>query len=346
MKQTILVVYAAEAPMDADHIRVCPPTEEGLQAVLDAEPDGALLAIGGDAYAPPLPWRAWARQLPRHRPGLGEALRTLLKAQGHPGAALVAAEGAEVNGRLIMVAPDDAAVRDAALGLLSELSGASQLSVSSLSAPPAPPAVAESTQPEPTVATSETKVSIDTPVDAEAPEVPVPHWQAALSQLGWTLEADHARLPEVLGRFAPVRQVLEGAHERRRAKTKDGEERILCAYPDFRRGDAKVIAVGAVRDEDDRETVELLALHRHPMPTGTCSPSSTWTPSSDLLPGPVCVQRTGRAPSGSAQLFAVDGRTVYLRRGNEVVSWDGNKEQRMGTPSQCLASLTLRWSSR
>jgi hypothetical protein len=101
-----------------------------------------------------------------------------------------------------------------------------------------------------------------------------------------------------------------------------------------------------VHDLDGHDAFEVLALHRHPSPTGTCTPSGRSTPASDLLPGPVCVAHTGRAPSAGGELFAVEGRTVYLKRGTAVFAWDGRQERTMGTTSQALASLVLRWSNR
>jgi hypothetical protein len=37
---------------------------------------------------------------------------------------------------------------------------------------------------------------------------------------------------------------------------------------------------------------------------------------------------------------------VHLRRGQTVVAWDGRDDRLMGTASQALASLVLRWSQR
>jgi len=356
MAETIQVIYAAESPSPGAGVRTAQPTAVDLKAALDACDQGALLAIGGDAFAPPPAWRAWVRELPRFRPGLGEAVRRALVNGGHPGAALVAVEGAVEGGRIVLVAPDDAAVRDAALGVLSELSGASRLSVPALNL----------------VSSAEHLVDDDTdgPDDIEeddtpprathigiAHEAPTPAsgdlptgttaWQRALDALGWRLDPDRwGQLPDALGRVAPVRQVLASAGERRLVLAEDGVQRVVCGFPDLRRPESKVVSVAVVPDLDGQDSFEVLALHRHPRATGTCTPGGVWTDASDLLPGPVCVTRTGRAPAIGGELFAVDGRTVYLKRGRSVVAWDGRDERPMGTTSQALSSLVLRWSSR
>ena len=363
MAESIHVIYAAHEPSDSAGIRTCPPTAEGLQASLDDCDQGALLAIGGDAFAPPVSWRAWVRELPRYRPGLGDAVRQALIERGHPGAALVAVEGAVEAGRIVLVAPDDAAVRDASLGVLSELSGASRISVPAFDAEshvPVPyrealldedsegPASWEDT-PE-TIAPRTARVGLATaaPEAAAAPAVPgTTGWRRVTEELGWHVDPNRwGELPHALTRMAPVRQVLAAAGERRRVVAPDGVERVVCGFPDLQRPESKVVSVAVVADLDGQDSLELLALHRHPSPTGTCAPAGTWTPASDLLPGPVCVTRTGRAPAIGGDLFAVDGRTVYLKRGRAVVEWDGREERAMGSTSQALASLVLRWSQR
>ncbi len=362
MAESIVVLYAAHSPSEAPGVRTLPPTAEALQTALDTNDQGALLVIGGDAFAPPLPWREWVRELPRHRPGLGEAVRRTLADQGHPGAALVAVEGGIEGGCIVLVAPDDAAVRDTALGVLSELSGASRLSVPALDNTPvvtvspsevvfeedsdAPGTIGDPELAPPRVAQVATTVPPPASARLPAPDAQ-PGWSRALEGLGWRLDRDRwGQLPEELSRLAPVRQVLASAGERRLVLSDDGIARVACGFPDLRRADAKVLVVSIETDLDGNDAVGVLALHRSPSPTGTCSPAGTWTPASDLLPGPVCVNHTGRAPAIGGELFAVDGRTVYLKRGRAVVAWDGRNEQPMGTTSQALASLVLRWSQR
>ena len=362
MADSILVLYAAENPSDTPGVRTLLPTAEALQETVEESPQGAVLAIGGDAFAAPLPWREWVRALPRHRQGLGNAVRQALAEQGHPGAPLIAVDGAVEQGRIVLVAPDDAAVRDAALGLLAALSGADRLSVpvldteSVLAVSPsevifdddsdAPEVDAD--VPDAPARVSEIQATAPKPAVSAAPApVQVPIWQQALDRQGWRLDrARWGQLPDELAQLAPVRQILASAGERRLVLGEDGQTRIACGFPDLRRTDAKVITIAIETDWEGRPVFEFLALHRHPRPTGTCTPAGAWTPASDLLSAPVCEERTGRKAPEGGDLFAVDGSVVYLRRGRTVVSWNGQEERAMGTPSQALASLVLRWSQR
>jgi len=349
MTESILVLYAAEES-GAGPLRTCAPQADALaDAVADA-PQAAVLAIGGDAFCPPTQWRAWVRELPRHRPGIGEAVRRRLHDQGHPSAALIAVDGAVEGGCLVVVAPDDALVRDAALGVLADVSGASRLSVPVLERPTVEleSAEVEVVADEPPLRRVGTVgLAAGAPESASAPEERQGPWKAALDALGWTLDDTRwGDLPDLLGRFAPVRQVVESAGERRVARASDGRERLVCGFPDLRRADAKVLSVGVGQNIDGDDVLEILALHRHPSPTGTCTTLGAWTPAADLLSRPVCEQRAGRATDEGGDLFAVEGRTVYLQRGKRVIAWDGNREVVQGSPSQALATLALRWSQR
>lgn len=360
MADSILVLYAAESPSETPGIRTIPPTADALEDAVATSEQGAVLAIGGDAFTPPVSWRKWVRQLPRYRQGLGDAVRQALVNRGHPGAPLIVVDGAVEAGRIVLIAPDDAAVRDAALGLLSDLSGADRVSVpaldteSLLTVIPAemlleddsiPPEPYESAGTEPPRVAA---VSTNLPASSVAPRpgaARTPVWQQALDHLGWRL--DHERwgqLPDALNRMAPVRQVLASAGERRLVLSSDGKTRLACGFPDLRRADSKVLTIGFERDWEGNDVLEVLALHRHPNPTGTCTEAGVWTPASNLTIGPVCEARTGRVPPGKGELFAVEGGTVYLRRGSSVVAWDGRIEQPMGRTTQTLASLVLRWS--
>ena len=360
MADSILVLYAAEAPSETAGIRTILPTDDALQSAVEGAAQGAVLAIGGDAFTPPVSWRRWVRQLPRYRQGLGDAVRHALVQQGHPGAPLIAVDGAVENGRIVLVAPDDAAVRDAALGLLSELSGADRVSVpaldteSILAVAPAEMLLDDDSdapglsEPEPHAPARVSSVTTTAPAASHQTAKPSTHatiWQQALESLGWRL--DHERwgqLPDALNRMAPVRQVLASAGERRLILSDDGKVRLACGFPDLRRADSKVLAISIEQDWQGRDVLEVLVLHRHPNPTGTCTEAGTWTPASNLMAGPLCEDRTGKASDAGGEIFAVEGRTVYLRRGSRVFAWDGRSEQAMGTTSQALASLVLRWS--
>jgi len=349
MHQSILVLYATEES-GLGPLRTCPPDADSLEeAVRDAQ-QTAVLAIGGDGFCPPAQWRSWVRDLPRHRPGIGEAIRLRLREQGHPSAALIAIEGAMEGDCLVVVAPDDAAVRDAALGVLAEVSGASRLSVPVLER--LPPVSSEAVIDEPSESpplrtVGAVGLAADTPASVAPPSERRGPWQAALDALGWTLDDTRwGDLPPLLGRYAPVQQVVESAGERRVARAADGRERLICGFPDLRRPEAKVLSIGVSQNIDGDDILEVFALHRHPSATGTCTTLGAWTPAADLMAGPVCEARAGRAPPEGGDLFAVDGRTVYLLRGKRVVGWNGNRVEPQGTASQALATLVLRWSQR
>ena len=291
MPESILVLYAAEES-GAGPLDTCAPHAEALAEAVANAPQPAVLAIGGDAFCPPIAWRSWVRQLPRHRPGIGEAIRQRLREQGHPSSALIAVTGAVEGQCLVVIAPDDAAVRDAALGVLAEVSGASRLSVPVLENI-VHDAELESTEID-TVSddhslrrVSSVGIGAGAPAPQPAPAGRAAPWQAALDTLGWTVDDTRwGELPDLLGRFAPVRQIIESAGERRLLHTGDGQQRIICGFPDLHRAESKVLSVGVGRNIDGDNVLEILALHRHPSPTGTCTDLGSWTPSGDLLSAP------------------------------------------------------------
>jgi hypothetical protein len=252
----------------------------------------------------------------------------------------------------VVIAPDDAAVRDAALGVLAELSGASRLSVPVLEqsiyeAESESIEIAAVRDPLSLQSVSSVGIAASEPEREAAPAVQPGPWQAGLDALGWTLDDTRwGDLPDLLGRFAPVKQVIESAGERRLVRSSSGRERLICGFPDLHRADSKVLSVGVGQNIDGEDVLEILALHRHPSPTGTCTTVGAWTPAADLLSAPVCEERSGRAPSEGGDLFAVDGNSVYLQRGQQVIAWDGSRAVEQGSPSQALATLALRWSQR
>ncbi len=61
----------------------------------------------------------------------------------------------------------------------------------------------------------------------------------------------------------------------------------------------------------------------------------------------VCEAVTGSVPpDDSGAVYAIDGERVWLERDGQVVSWDGRRERREGSPKQMLGSLVLQWSNR
>ena len=69
-------------------------------------------------------------------------------------------------------------------------------------------------------------------------------------------------------------------------------------------------------------------------------------PGSDYLPGPIAERLVGAEPPGAGMLYGLDTDAVYTERGGRIYRWDGRKETDLGSVSQAMASLLLRWSGR
>jgi hypothetical protein len=172
---------------------------------------------------------------------------------------------------------------------------------------------------------------------------PAAGWPSALAARGATLDTGAwPALPEGLARLAPVRNVLESAGQFGRVTLPDGTGYVACGFPDLLRPQSKVLLV---REGDPQP--EVVALHRHPRRVGVVVfGDDGYLPSADLDPDPVAEERTGRALPEWGTLFAVEAAAVLVTRGGRVWRWDGRKEEDMGTPTQAMASLVLRWSQR
>lgn len=167
-------------------------------------------------------------------------------------------------------------------------------------------------------------------------------WPAGLAALGGQLDTDAwPALPEGLARVAPVRNVLESAGQIG-IVTRDEVAWVAFGFPDLRRPGSKVLLV---REGDPQP--EVIALHRHPQRVGTMVfGDSPWLPTADADPDPIAREHTGRPLDAWGTLFAVEPSRVYILRDGRVRSWDGRNERDVGTRSQALASLVLRWSQR
>lgn len=172
---------------------------------------------------------------------------------------------------------------------------------------------------------------------------PSPGWQRGLAALGGTLDTDAwPALPEGLARLAPVRNVLENAGQIGLVTLQDGATYVACGFPDLLRPASKVLLV---REGDPQP--EIVALHRHPRKVGVLVfGDGGFLPSADLDPDPVSEDITGSPLGEWGTLFAVEGDAVYVSRSGRISRFDGRRETDVGTASQAMASLVLRWSQR
>jgi molybdopterin adenylyltransferase len=230
---------------------------------------------------------------------------------------------------------------------------------------PPPPAALAATADEPTVDAEFSEEGLPAPTGAfgnlgasrlELGLQPSPHeaappvagaeaggWLRAVHDLrGAVLRDQREELPEAIGKLAPVVNVLEQAGESAVLEL-DGRRFSLWGLPDLRRPGSKVLAVAP-----GEPLAEVLALHRHPITTGTCVEGTGGRcPSRSAPLGEVAEAVTGRAPPGEpGPLFAVSGDAIWFERRGRVIRWDGAREREEGTPRQALASLVLEWSQR
>jgi hypothetical protein len=179
--------------------------------------------------------------------------------------------------------------------------------------------------------------------DDDASDEPSPGWQRGLAVLGGTLDTDAwPALPEGLARLAPVRNVLENAGQIGLVTLASGETYVACGFPDLLRPASKVLLV---REGDPQP--EIVALHRHPRKVGVVVfGDESFLPSADLDPDPISEDITGAVLGEWGTLFAVEGDAVYVSRSGRIFRFDGRRETDVGTASQAMASLVLRWSQR
>lgn len=178
----------------------------------------------------------------------------------------------------------------------------------------------------------------------EKEEMPASGWKRAVFDLKGTVHFDQRQdLPDALHKLAPVLEILRTAGEFAVLELEGGRRYAIYGWPDLRRPNSKVLAVGP-----GEPLAEVLALHRHPVMTGTCIESpkgqlpDRWQEVSE-----VCEQVTGRAPKKTnGELFALNGDTVWIQRGIRIVKWDGSNEKEDGNFKQSFNSLLMDWHSR
>jgi hypothetical protein len=183
------------------------------------------------------------------------------------------------------------------------------------------------------------------------PSEPAP--AQAVEEIGWlrtvklwggqVLRDTREPLPEELERLAPVMEVLHGAGDFGTLVTSGGRRWALFGYPDLLRPSSKVLAV-----RSGSPLVHVLAVHRWPVETGTCTDDELGpTPARSQPTASVAERLVGRRPEdGAGPLFAVSGDALWFERGRKIARWDGRRETDQGTPNQALASLVLEWSQR
>jgi hypothetical protein len=182
------------------------------------------------------------------------------------------------------------------------------------------------------------------PPKEEAEELPASGWKRAVFEIEGEVVFDRREdLPQPIEKLAPLMDVLHTAGQTAVLKRAGRLRYSLWGWPDLQRPTSKVLAVGW-----GDPLAEVVALHRFPVQTGTCIEGAHGLlPKADTDIATVAEAVTGRAPKDtSGKLFAIQGDTIYVRRGGAVYSWDGRKERNEGTERQVLASLVLRWSNR
>jgi hypothetical protein len=178
-----------------------------------------------------------------------------------------------------------------------------------------------------------------------SPEVrPLGAWQCAAQAMGGEVaRGGWVEIPEEVEKIAPVVDVLHKAGERGTLKLPSGRSYALFGFPDLHHPSSKVLAIAS-----GSPFAEILALHRHPVPTGTCIDEAFGQVARRAQPvAAVAEAVTGRPPKdASGLLFAVQGGSVFIERAGRAIRYDGQRERDEGTLKQALAFLVLDWASR
>jgi len=271
----------------------------------------------------------------RSIPGFGELFRMLSFEEVGPAAMLSRASAGVIQGVLVFALPGSTracalAVDRLVLPEVRHMVAQLRKEISSLVPDAVPPSLG-------------TRVALESQRPVERPPVQggePGRWQRAIEGMGATVEpGPPPPLPEAVARLAPVTSVLDSAGERATLVLEAGRRLGLYGWPDLQRAGAKVIAVG-----EGGPLCEVIALHRHPAPTGTCVHGG-------VLPNPggslaTAKAITGREPMTDDPMFAVDQDRVWLRRGERAIRWDGSTERDDGTTRQVLATLLTEWHQR
>lgn len=311
------------------------------------------------------------QRLDRELPGFSELFRMLSWQQVGSKAMLSSALGGVAAGRAVFALPG--APRACALAMeklilpevghiLSELAKETPLPVAAGSAP-ARSAVAsrpaarpdahpqrETLEPASPVegAPVPTGITLTVAPDAVREDAPpiASGWEAGLRALFGVVERRQPEIPESLSRMQPVVDVLNSAGTRATVRLQNGAEYGAWGFPDLARRGSKVLLV-----REAEPVAEIVALHRWPSPAGVCCEGGGVLPDATLALASFTEDRTGRAYEGPGQLFAVDGKVVWILEGRKLIRWDGGRAEAAAraaaeSVSSALATMVLGWSGR
>lgn len=191
---------------------------------------------------------------------------------------------------------------------------------------------------EPAAGVSVTQIKAPPP-DEERPAI-ASGWEAGLRGMKGTMKKGWPTIPEAFGRMAACNDVLDTANQRAIVTLNNGRTYGAFGWPDLNRPDAKILLVG-----EGEPVPEIIALHRYPHVVGTVTDDSGLKLASGNL-DELSTILTGAPLPTRGELFAVEGKAVYIRVERRIWRWDGRRETDEGTVSQAMASLMLRWSQK
>ncbi len=342
-----------------------------LVAALESDAQAVVFTGGTGISARDCTPRVVAEHLDRELPGFGELFRMLSWEQVGSKAMLSTALGGLAAGKAVFVLPGAPRACELAMEklilpelghILAELGKEAPMPVKSAvpAARPAPSASrpasrgtgavdGEALSPaEPVSAPVPEGLSITVAPDAERMDAPpiASGWEAGLRSLHGAVERTQPEIPASLLRMQPVVDVLNSAGTRALVRLADGREYGAWGFPDLARRSSKVLLI-----REAEPIAEVIALHRWPNLVGLCAEEGGVLPDATLALGSFTEDRTGRAYEGPGQLFAVEGKTVWIEHQRKVFKWDGTanaaRAQAGAEPlSSALATLILTWSGR
>lgn len=333
-----------------------------LTAALGSPAQLILLTGGTGLSARDCTPRIVREHLDREIPGFGELFRMLSHKQVGSKAMLSDAVGGVASHKLVFSLPGSPkacqlAMDELILPEIAHLLGELRKEAALPAAPVVPltsavarrsaPAPAPEALDEPVPSQIPAGISVAPMPDAERhAEAPIGSgWEAGLRGLGGTLSKGHPEIPDALSRMQPVVDVLNSAGTRGIVKLANGAEYGAWGFPDLARRGSKVLLV-----REAEPMAEIIALHRWPELVGLCCEDGA-LPDVGLALGSFTDDRTGRALEGPGQVFAVEGKAVYVTHQKKVFKWDGSRSEATARAaaepmSSALASLVLAWSGR